>query len=93
MSLRRNPALQTNNTQRYKNGSKLPISESKQETAGHSLSLPKFFNCGKKDFSGPLSCSCDFLTEKQGNKPPMGIKFKEFEPEFSQKKSAILILP
>ncbi|GBM89060.1 hypothetical protein AVEN_241284-1 [Araneus ventricosus] len=58
------PSPANEHSQRFKNGSKLPISESRQETAGHSLSLPKFFNCGKKDFSGPLSRSCDFLTEK-----------------------------
>ncbi|GBN83210.1 hypothetical protein AVEN_224724-1 [Araneus ventricosus] len=65
---------------RIQNSSKLPISRSKQETAGHSLPLTKFFICGKKISLDPF-CSCDFLTDKQGNKPPMGKEFFGFEPD------------
>ncbi|GBN65731.1 hypothetical protein AVEN_89256-1, partial [Araneus ventricosus] len=37
---------------------------SRQETAGHSLPLT-IFNCGKKEFSGPLSAAVIFSQKKQ----------------------------
>ncbi|GBM69249.1 hypothetical protein AVEN_134696-1 [Araneus ventricosus] len=84
------PTPANDNTQRFKMARNCQLVGQNRKQLGN-LSTDQILYLWEKGFLWTLICSCDFLTDKQGNKPPMGKEFFGFEPD-AFLKSAMLIL-